>query len=168
MSPGRPFEASIELPARLDYVSAVRRHLARGVAAASGGMGTFQVEILVGELCLNAVENSPSPSDMYEVRSRCEGPDLAIEVTNVFDATVDTERIMQRRVESFDDSGKYLGERGRGLFIVARIADSLNIRSLDGDRIRVAITKRLDKTPAAANVSVSSQVGGSSRGRRGG
>ena len=146
---GRVFEVALSLPARLDYLAPVRKHLAGVIRALHDDADAFQVEILVDELCLNAVENSPSSMHAYDVRFRCEGLELQVEVTNLFDASVEPEPIMHGRLESFDDSGGYLGERGRGLFLIARIADGLQIRSLDGDRIRVTVTKRLATGKAA-------------------
>jgi len=146
----RSFEVQLTLPARLDYLAPVRSYVAEAIRSLHGDADGFQVEILVDELCLNAVENSPSGYNSYEVRIRCEGHELEIEVTNVFDGSINSERIMNRRLQSFDDSGDYLGERGRGLFLVARLADGLQIRALDAERIRVVVTKRLGQTDASA------------------
>ena len=121
----------------------MHRKCAEAVRVLHGDADAFQVELLVDELCLNAVENSPSEQNSYDVHMKCEGFELHVDVTNTFDDSVDSARIMHRRLQSFDDSGDYLGERGRGLFLVARIADGLQIRSVDGDRIRVSVTKRL-------------------------
>lgn len=140
---GPPVEVMLTLPARLEYLAPVRKHFAGIVRALHGDADAFQAEILVDELCLNAVENSPSTRSTYDVRFLCGGHELQIDVTNRFDAEIEPLRVMHRRLESFDDSGGYLGERGRGLFLIARIADGLQIRSLDGDRIRVTVLKRL-------------------------
>ena len=158
----RTFEAALTLPARLEYLGPVRKHVAGAVKALHGDADAFQVEILVDELCLNAVENSPSSRSWYDVRFQCAGRELQIDVTNPFDASVEPERIMHRRIESFDDSGGYLGERGRGLFLIARIADGLQIRSLDGDLIRVTVTKRLREGPGAETARGRSPGGDSS------
>ena len=140
---GRSFGMELTLPARTEYLADVRTHVASAVRDQHGDPDGFQVEILLDELCLNAVENSPSPRSAYDVRIACEGHELQVDVTNAFDDSVDSEKIMHRRLQSFDDSGTYLGERGRGLFLVARIADGLQIRSIDRDRLRVTVTKRL-------------------------
>jgi anti-sigma regulatory factor (Ser/Thr protein kinase) len=82
-----------------------------------------------------------------------EGDEFKLEVTNSFDPGAEPERTMHGRLQSFDASGSYLGERGRGLFLIARIADGLQIRSLPGDRIRVVATKRLRGEPPLRRVS---------------
>jgi len=138
------------LPARVDYLPGLRQHLASVVKAQHGAAESFQVEILVDELALNAVENSPSSHNSYDLRFVLENHELLLEITNEFDEAVDSARIMNRRLQSFDDSGRYLGERGRGLFLIARIADGLQIRSLEGKRVRVTVTKRLRGQPPAA------------------
>jgi anti-sigma regulatory factor (Ser/Thr protein kinase) len=140
---GRAHAALLTLPARIETLAPVRAHLASIVRRLHGEADAFQVELLLDELCLNAVENSTSPRNTFDVAFRCEGHELAIDVTNVFDDSVDPARIMHRRLASFDDSGGYLGERGRGLFLIARLADGLQIRAVDEDRIRVSVTKRL-------------------------
>lgn len=141
----RSLALDLTLPARLAYLPTVRRHVAWLVRQRAGEDDAFPVEILVDELCLNAVENSPSDRSSYDLVVACEGDELTIEVTNVFDDRIDSARIMHRRLESFDDSGDYLGERGRGLFLIARIADGLEIRPLEPDRIRVSVVRRLGR-----------------------
>lgn len=143
------FHARITVPARVEYLPALRQVLAEAVIAQHGEAEAFQVEILVDELCLNAAENSRSWTDTYDIVAVCEGHELQVEVTNTFDAGAEPEQTMNGRLQSFDDSGGYLGERGRGLFLIARIADGLQIRQLPGDRVRVVATKRLRGEPSA-------------------
>lgn len=143
---GKTHAVHLTLPARVEPLAAVRHHLAAIVRRQHGEADGFQAELLLDEMCLNAVENSTSSRNSYEVSFRLQGHELAIDVTNVFDDAVDPARIMHRRLASFDDSGRYLGERGRGLFLIARLADGLQIRPLDADRIKVSVTKRLRGT----------------------
>lgn len=143
----RTFQARVIVPARLDYLPPLREIVAEAIGAHHGSAEAFQVEILVDELCLNAAENSPSWTATYEVGVSCEGHELQVEVINTFDPATEPEQAMRGRLESFDDSGGYLGERGRGLFLIARIADGLQIRSLPGHRLRVIATKRLRAAP---------------------
>jgi anti-sigma regulatory factor (Ser/Thr protein kinase) len=145
---GRAHAALLTVPARVELLPHLRHHLGGVVRTLHGEADAFQSELLIDELCLNAVENSTSTRNTYDVAFRCENYELQLDVTNVFDDSVDPARIMHRRLASFDDSGGYLGERGRGLFLIARIADGLQIRSLDDDRIRVSVTKRLRGNPA--------------------
>ena len=140
---GRSYGVHLTLPARLEHLPPVKQHLAGIVRALHADAEAFQAEILVDELALNAVENSPSSRSAYDLRFVAENHELIIEVTNDFDEAVDSTRIMNRRLQSFDDSGRYMGERGRGLFLIARIADGLQIRAVEGDRVRVTVTKRL-------------------------
>lgn len=140
---GKSYGLLVTLPARLDHVAPVKQHLSSVVRRQHGDAEGFQVEILVDELALNAVENSPSSRSSYDLRFVLENHELILEVTNDFDEAIDSTRIMNRRLQSFDDSGGYMGERGRGLFLIARIADGLQIRAVEGDRVRVTVTKRL-------------------------
>jgi anti-sigma regulatory factor (Ser/Thr protein kinase) len=135
----------LTLPARVGTIAPVRTFLAETVRRRHGDADAFPVEILVDELFLNAIENSPSDRSSFDVAFCCDGGLLVMEVVNVFDDTIDSERIMHRRLRSFDDSGDYLGERGRGLFLVARLADGLEIRSEPPDRMRVVVTRRLGR-----------------------
>lgn len=157
---GSEVELELVLPARLEYLGPVRRHLAGHVRRLHGDEDAFPTEILVDELCLNAVENSPSDRSSYDVSFRCGGAEMTLEVTNPFDDTVDSARIMHRRLRSYDDSGDYLGERGRGLFLVARIADGLSIRPLEGGRIQVTVTRRLGREGEAQRRGAGSGEGG--------
>jgi anti-sigma regulatory factor (Ser/Thr protein kinase) len=145
---GREDSLFMTLPARVDYIAPVRRFLVGLVRARHGDADAFPTEILVDELFLNAVENSPSDRNSFDVLFRCDGGELSMEVANVFDDTIDSARIMHRRLRSFDNSGDYLGERGRGLFLIARLADGLRIRSEPPDRIHVTVTRRLGRHAA--------------------
>lgn len=140
---GRAYGITITLPARIEHLAPVKQHLAGIVRALHGEAEAFSAEILVDELSLNAVENSPSSRNSFDLRLIDENHELVVEVTNDFDEAVDSMRIMNRRLQSFDDSGSYMGERGRGLFLIARIADGLQIRAVEGDRVRVTATKRM-------------------------
>jgi anti-sigma regulatory factor (Ser/Thr protein kinase) len=136
----------LTLPARMEYLAPVRTYLSGIVRQRHGSADAFRIEILVDELCLNAVENSPSGHNSYDVSFRLADGPVELDVSNVFDDTIDSERIMQRRLQTFDASGDYLGERGRGLFLIARLADGLEIKSLPGDRICVSVRKQLGPT----------------------
>lgn len=140
---GKSHAVHLTLPAQLELLAPVKQHLATVIRTLHGPAEAFQAEILLDELALNAVENSPSSRNTYDLRFVIENLELVIEVTNDFDEAVDSTRIMNRRLESFDDSGQYMGERGRGLFLIARLADGLQIRAVEGDRVRVTVTKRL-------------------------
>jgi anti-sigma regulatory factor (Ser/Thr protein kinase) len=140
---GDALAVELSLPARMSYLPFVRTYLSSLLRRAHGAANAFRIEILVDELCLNAVENSPSDQNSYELAFRCAGGVVEMDVTNVFDDSINSERIMQRRLKTFDASGDYLGERGRGLFLIARLADGLQIKSLEGDRIQVSVLKRL-------------------------
>lgn len=139
----RTYALKLTLPARVEHLAPVKQHLAGVVRALHGDAEAFSSEILIDEMALNAVENSPSSRNAYDLAFSLENHELRVEVTNDFDEAVDSTRIMNRRLQSFDDSGRYLGERGRGLFLIARIADGLQIRAVDGDRVRVTVTKNL-------------------------
>ena len=139
----KAYALNLTLPARLEHLAPVKQHLAGIIRTLHADAEAFQAEILVDELALNAVENSPSSRNAYDLKFVAESHELVIEVTNDFDEAVDSTRIMNRRLQSFDDSGRYMGERGRGLFLIARIADGLQIRAVEGDRVRVTVTKRL-------------------------
>lgn len=141
---GRAYAIHLTLPARMDVLGPVKQHMASVVRALHGPPEAFQAEILLDEMALNAIENSPSSRNSWDLRFSIENLELGIEVTNDFDEAVDSTRIMNRRLQSFDDSGRYMGERGRGLFLIARIADSLQIRAVEGDRVRVTVKKRLE------------------------
>ncbi len=143
---GSAFGLTATVPARIAYVQHLRQHVVTAVRECHGEREAFQVELLVDELAVNAVENSPSSRSFWELRFALEHHQLLVEVTNDFDDLVDSARIMNRRLASFDDSGGYMGERGRGLFLVARMADGLQIRALEGDRVRVTVTKRLGRS----------------------
>ena len=161
----RVFSLLITLPARMEYLAPIRRFVSGVVRALHGEADAFQVEILVDELCLNAVENSPSDRSSYEARFQCEGDGVRLEVTNAFDESINSERIMHRRLQSFDASGDYLGDRGRGLFLVGRIADGLQIRSLPEGRIRVSVTKRMGRFASPGVGSRPADRAGDSSGR---
>ena len=97
--------------------------------------------MLVDELCQNAIQNSPSNKSHYEVLFRTDEKRVRLEVTNQAAESFPPERIMQKRLDSFDDSGEYLGDRGRGLFLIARLADEMEIRTREDERITVSVEK---------------------------
>lgn len=140
---GRVFRVELTLPSRVEDLPAVRGYLLDRHHQAHGEAEAFEVGILIDELCQNAIENSPSNLNYYEVAFDCAAARVQLEVTNIADDTIVPQRIMQRRLASFDDSGDYLGERGRGLFLIARIADQLEIRAGEDERITVVATKRV-------------------------
>lgn len=139
--------ALVTLPSRLDYVPEVKGWLAAVVRSRHGESDAFKVEIIVDELGHNAVDHSPSSHNFFDVAFRLRAHEIEIDVTNVYDDSLNTERIMQRRLKSFDASGDYMGDRGRGLFLVARLADGMQIRSLPGERVCVSVLKRLGGGP---------------------
>lgn len=145
LSPARtlPYALELVLPSRLEDLPAVRGFLADAVRRLHPQARDFELAILVDEICQNAIQNSPSNKSHYEVVCRMETDRVRLEVTNQAAESFPPERIMHRRLNSFDDSGEYLGDRGRGLFLIARLADEMDIRSGPDERITVAVTKRL-------------------------
>ena len=143
---GKAFGLIATVPARMSYVQPLRQHLVAAVRSCHGDKEAFQAELLVDELAVNAVENSPSSRNAWDLRFTLEHHHMLVEVTNDFDEAVDSARIMNRRLQSFDDSGRYMGERGRGLFLVARMADGLQIRAMEGDRVRVSVNKKMGRS----------------------
>jgi anti-sigma regulatory factor (Ser/Thr protein kinase) len=141
-----PYEVELVLPSRIDDLPAVRTFLAETASGLHPGAGDFHLAMLLDEICQNAIQNSPSNKSHYEVLFRTDAEQVRLEVTNQAAESFPPERIMQRRLDSFDDSGDYLGDRGRGLFLIARLADEMDIRAAGEERITVSVTKRV---PAA-------------------
>lgn len=141
-----PYEVELVLPSRLEDLPVVRTFVAETAARLHPRAGDFQLAMLVDEICQNAIENSPSNKSHYEVLFHADAARVRLDVTNQAAESFPPERIIQRRLDSFDDSGQYLGDRGRGLFLIARLADEMDIRAVGEERITVSVTKRV---PAA-------------------
>ena len=138
-----PYEVELVLPSRLEDLPAVRSFLAETASRLHPQAADFQLAMLVDEICQNAIQNSPSNKSHYEVLFRTDAERVRLEVTNQAAESFPPERIMQRRLDSFDDSGDYLGDRGRGLFLIARLADEMDIRAAGEERITVSVTKKV-------------------------
>lgn len=138
-----PYAFELVLPSRIDDLPAVRTFLAETAGRLHPHAADFQLAMLVDEICQNAIQNSPSNKSHYEVLFRSDAERVRLEVTNQAAESFPPERIMQRRLDSFDDSGGYLGDRGRGLFLIARLADEMDIRAAGEERITVSVTKRV-------------------------
>ena len=138
-----PYEVELVLPSRIEDLPALRGFLSDTARRLHPGAREFELSILVDEICQNAIQNSPSNKSHYEVLFRADGRRIRLEVTNQAAESFPPERIMQKRLDSFDDSGDYLGDRGRGLFLIARLADEMDIRTGEGERITVAVTKNV-------------------------
>lgn len=138
-----PYEVELILPSRLDDLPAVRGFVADTAARLHPHAADFHLAMLIDEICQNAIENSPSNKSHYELLFRSDEQRVRLEVTNQAAESFPPERIMQRRLDSFDDSGQYLGDRGRGLFLIARLADEMDIRAAGEERITVSVTKRV-------------------------
>lgn len=136
-----PHEAELVLPSRIEDLPAVRSFLSDQARRLHPGAQEFELNVLVDELCQNAIENSPSNKSHYEVVFRTDEKRVRLEVSNQAAESFPPERIMQKRLDSFDDSGDYLGDRGRGLFLIARLADEMEIRTGADERITVAVEK---------------------------
>ncbi|MEM7244862.1 MAG: ATP-binding protein [Acidobacteriota bacterium] len=136
-----PCTVQLTLPTALDDLPPLRKYLASVQAHLVADEDSMPVEMLVDEVCQNAIENSPSNRNHFEVCFMVEETGVRIEVSNISDDSIVPERIMKKRLDSFDDSGTYLGERGRGLFLIARLADDLQIRT-DDERITVIVSRR--------------------------
>jgi anti-sigma regulatory factor (Ser/Thr protein kinase) len=132
----------VTLPCRPEYIPELRRFFSRRVGERFGEVGGFRLEVVLDELCLNAVEHSPSRDSRFEVESDTEGKILHLKVSNDHSGPHDSSRIMNRRIREFDSSGTYMGERGRGLFLIARLVDGMNIRT-GGGRVQVHVWKDL-------------------------
>ena len=132
----------LSLPCRVEYLAEVRGFLARRVARVYGEVCAFRVEVVLDELCLNAIEHSPSRESRFGIEAGTRGSVLHLRVSNDHSRGRDDSGIMRRRLREFDPSGGYLGERGRGLFLVAQLADGLNIEADEG-RVHVHVWKDL-------------------------
>jgi len=145
-APGLTFR--VALPCRAEYLPDLRRFFSRRVAERFGEVGAFRLEVVFDELCLNAVEHSPSRESRFGVESAVDGRTLHLVVSNDHPRQVDSSRIMKRRIREFNPSGTYLGERGRGLFLIARLVDGLSIRTGEG-RVQVHVWKEILTTGRA-------------------
>ena len=141
--PGLAFRVS--LPCRTEYLPELRRFFSARVSERFGEGCAFRFEVVMDELCLNAVEHSPSRDSRFEVECTTDGDTLHLVVSNEHPRQVDSSRIMTRRLREFDPSGTYMGERGRGLFLIARLVDGLNIRTGEG-RVQVHVWKEMGGT----------------------
>lgn len=135
---------NLDMPSLARYVPAIRRFVAVRVGAAHEARAAFAMELVLDELCLNAVEHGSPPPARVEVEVRLDGCVLHYSIANEHPRGDASAPVLPSRLKESDPSGVYLGERGRGLFLVARLADGLSIRN-SGRRICVHVWKDLSR-----------------------
>lgn len=140
----RGWKLQLGLPPLMRYVPAVRRFVAGRVGDRFGARAAFCMELVFDELYINAIEHgAPLPARIrcaveidgsvlrYKLRNRLQEPHAG-----------EADARMSERVQEFDDSGTYLGERGRGLFLVGSMMDGLSIQE-DDEGVQIETWKDL-------------------------
>jgi serine/threonine-protein kinase RsbW len=117
----------ISVPSHLGYVAALRR-MVSSVATHSGfnSKEAFRIETVVDELCNNAVDHAPCDQKTFEFSVKIVEDGLELEVVNTHaipPEDVDTYVRCRMQVQNPDPASM----RGRGLAIVRRLTDKLDV-----------------------------------------
>jgi anti-sigma regulatory factor (Ser/Thr protein kinase) len=130
----------LELPSDLDYVSPLR-HFVAELARLEGfpKKFCFRTEILVDELCTNAVVHGPEdPRGEIQVQLTLtpERLDLSVQDRGGRQEKLDTLRkaVYSPRPQQND-------AKGRGLVIVQMLSDELKLNLTDGGHTQIQVTK---------------------------
>jgi len=121
----------VSLPPLSRYVLAVRRFIAARARETWGERPGFGMELVLDELCLNAIEHGPPFPARFRVAVWVEGATLHYRVSNRHCPSAEPGPAMHSSLREFDASGNNLEEKGRGLFLVARIVDGLTVEGRD-------------------------------------
>ncbi|RMH68534.1 MAG: STAS domain-containing protein [Gemmatimonadetes bacterium] len=136
---------TLAFPSSLDFVPCVRDFISN-IASMRGfeGKEAYRIQTIVDEICNNAIEHGSKESDSV-INVRCtidnDKMDLVVEDKG---ASKDSAEGLRRAVAKvqFTEQGKVSVEkRGRGLPIVAMLADMLEIDTRSGPGTKIHIVK---------------------------
>lgn len=131
----------LEFPADGDYIPAVRKFVAEATMVEGFTQKfAYRTEIIIDELCNNAVKYGPSSLDA-RVRIACEIFEDSVQLT-VQDAggVPDDIRTLQDAIASLESEPKRF--LGRGLEIVKMLSSSMELARMDTGETVVRVVKR--------------------------
>jgi anti-sigma regulatory factor (Ser/Thr protein kinase) len=139
-----PVRFPLDLPCRYRYLSEMRYFFYEIIRSRFEESDSFKVGLIVDELCLNAIDNTIEESPFTVDWFLGDGKFHAT-VSNSCQRRSASLKRMRKLLDNFDDSGSYLEDRGRGLYLVKGISDwiSFDPGKEDPDKISVSIEKKL-------------------------
>ena len=122
----------IKIPAKLNFIAGVRVCIA--YVAYNFGFSeseVYQIETIVDELCSNAIEHgSKSEDDVVILECVFSKGELELKVKDTGNEKFNVEEVFAINKRKMEQGwkAKELYERGRGLIIVQRLVDNLDIK----------------------------------------
>lgn len=135
------FAIRVALPPDPRYFRPLRHHVRSHCGRAHGDRAAFRMELVLDELCTNAIEHGPPGAPVEVDLSYADGR-IDYRVANRMEDPGATARQLRQLVAGFDATGSYLEERGRGLFLVVHLMDGMEIDG-SGDRLVLHVWKDL-------------------------
>lgn len=145
----------LRIPARLEYLSTVRRLLEAALAPDWPAERVADVVLAVSEAAANAVEAQADGRAEVELRCRFGGDEVEVEIEDrgpgldpttvpgpVTAAVAVTTGAAPPPAPADEAPGPVAGERGRGLALMRKLADDLTVQgSAGGTRVRLLLRR---------------------------
>ncbi|MDD5654688.1 MAG: ATP-binding protein [Candidatus Omnitrophota bacterium] len=147
----------MEMPANFTYIPGVRACISR-IAFNFGfdDRESYQIETIVDEICNNAIEHGSKKKDT-KIRLECkfEQDQMELVVTDTGNRKFNVEQVFMHNIKRLQEEiSKGLADsphRGRGLIIVQKLVDKLDIKTTrNGTTVKI-LKRRHSDAPLAAS-----------------
>lgn len=138
---------SISIPADFAFIPGVRLCIA--LICSSFGFNEheeYQIQTVIDELCNNAIEHgSKSPEELVHIYTEVKEGEMSVTIQDAGNKNFNVESafalLKERRQKGWDE--EEMVDRGRGLFIVQNLTDTLDIQTGEKGTL-VKVTKKHD------------------------